>query len=113
MERNFALTNGALKDLATKCPSHDIDKVGQLFDTTDTVERLNNMAWFICVLNKWGEKRANGTFEGALTMDDIDAMEFDEIEVLFTQAMRVFKGDATPKTEVEPTSKKEEAAPRS
>lgn len=109
---NFALTNGAVKELCERCPNHDIEKVAELFETTDMIERLNNMEWFICILSKWGTKKATGSFDGALTMDDVDLMDITEIGELFNEAMKVFGNDAKPSSDVK-SAKKTKAAPKS
>lgn len=108
---NFALTNGAVKELCERCPNHDIEKVAELFETEDMVERLDNMEWFICILSKWGTKKATGSFDGALTMEKADLMDINEIGELFAEAMKTFSTDAKPSSEVKP-AKKTKAAPK-
>ena len=110
---DFALTNGAIKELCERCPGHDIDKISQLFDTDDMIERLDNMSWFICILSKWGTKRATGSFDGALTAEDIDNLNMDELTELFQNAMGISKIDAAPTVSVKATEKKAKAAPKS
>ncbi len=109
-EVGFAMTIGALKELAERCPEHDIEKIDVLFSSDDIVKTLDNMAWFISVLNRWYIYRNTKTFDGALEEADILAMDVDEVKALFGAAMRMFRNDSTPETQVEPV-KKPEAAP--
>lgn len=105
----FAMTLGAIKDLCQKAPGSDIDRVTELFDMDDMLGTLDNMAWFIMILNKWYVYKQTRSFEGMLTEDDVYAFEIDEIRALFADALATFKKDITPETEVE--GKKEKAAP--
>lgn len=101
----FALTTGAVKELCERCPNHDIEQVSVLFDTEDLIERLDHMSWFICILSKWGTKKMTGSFEGALTMNDIDTMDINEIGDLFAEAMKIFGKDSKPSGDVESVKK--------
>ena len=109
-ELGFAMTLGAMKELIQRCPGGDIDKLDNLFDDDDIVKTLDNMAWFVCVLNRWYTFRETGTFDGAITEKQIFALNMDEVKDLFAVAMRQFRKDSSPETEVEST-KKTEAAP--
>lgn len=108
----FAFTVGAIREVCERCPNHDIDKILDLFTEEDTIKRLDNMVWFICTLNKWGVFKETGSFDGALTENEILAMEMGDINEMFESAMASFKGDSTPEDETEP-AKKAEAAPKS
>ena len=111
MKRNFAFTIGAIREVCERCPDHDIDKLMDLFNEEDLIKRLDNMIWFICTLNKWAIYRDTGTFEGALTEDELLAMEMSDINEMFDDAMLSYAGDRQPETEIEPT-KKTKAAPK-
>lgn len=107
----FAFTIGAVKDLSDRCPAHDIDRLTELFENDNVGTTLENMAWFVHVLNKWYTYKTTRSFDGCLTEDDVLAMDVKEVRSLFDEAMISFRRDAKPTTEVEPT-KKDGAAPR-
>lgn len=100
----FAMTLGALKELLTRCPDGDISNIMSLF-TGNTAELFDNMAWFIVVLNRWYQYRETRSFDGAVTEDDILALNINELNALFDKAMAAFKTGNTPETEVTPTKK--------
>lgn len=104
-EIGFAVTLGALKELLERCPNGDITQIEKLFTGQDMTTMLENMAWFVRVLNKWYLYRETRSFEGAITEDDVFSLEIDEIQQMFTTAMKAFHRDRTPETEVEPTKK--------
>lgn len=108
----FAFTVGAIKEVCERCPGHDIENIMTLFAEEDTVQRLDNMVWFICTLNKWGVFRETNSFDGALTENDIYKMDMGDVNDLFDVAMSAFNGDSQTETETEP-EKKDEAAPES
>ncbi len=112
MKYKFAFTIGAIKDVCERCPEHDIARIDELFSEDDYFTTLNNMIWFITTLNKWAVFKETRSFEGALTENDIMAMEMAEINELFGDAMATFKSDQKSETEIEPT-KKAEAVPES
>lgn len=101
----FAYTIGAIKEVCARCPDHDPERIGELFNENKYVELLDNMAWFISTLSKWSERRTHGSDEGALTEDDIMLMDMDEINDLFAQAMAAFKRDQKSETEIKPAKK--------
>ena len=111
MKHKFALTIGAMKDICERCPDHDINQVEKLFSYDDYSTTLDNMVWFILTLNKWGVFRETKSFDGCLAEEEILAMDMNEINVLFAEAMSAFRNDGTPETEIEPT-KKAEAVPQ-
>lgn len=110
MKYKFAFTIGAIKDVCERCPDHDIARVDELFSDDDYFTTLNNMIWFITTLNRWAVFKETRSFDGALSENDIMAMDMAEIQELFADAMSTFKNDSAPETEVEPT-KKAEAVP--
>lgn len=112
MKYKFAFTIGAIKDVCERCPNHDIARIDELFSDDDYFTTLDNMIWFIVTLNKWAVFKETRSFEGALTDNDVMAMEMDEINELFSDAMATFNGDQKSDTEIEPT-KKAEAVPAS
>lgn len=101
VEVGFAMTLGALKEICKRAPGGDIDRMNELFDSDNVVDALDNMAWFICVLNKWHTYKETRSFEGSLVEDDIYALNIDEIKELFSVALATFKQDTVPETEVE------------
>ena len=103
----FAMTLGALKELSEKCPDKDIEKINTLFEGRNIVDTMDNMVWFVLVLNKWGTYKASRSFEGALTEDDVYSLEIDEIQGLFDPAMSAFRKDKTPSMEVVSNGKKD------
>lgn len=107
----FAMTLGALKELCERCPDNDIDKISTLFEGKNIVETMDNMVWFVLILNKWGTYKETRSFDGALTENDVYVLDIDEIQGLFDQAMSAFRKDKAPSMEVVPTGKKE-AAPK-
>lgn len=110
MSYKFAFTIGAIKDVCERCPDHDIARIDELF-SDDYYTTLNNMIWFITTLNRWAVFKETRSFDGALSEEDIMVMDMDEIKELFADAMKTFRNDSTPETEVEPT-KKAEAVPK-
>lgn len=110
MKRNFAFTIGAIKEVCERCPDHDINRLMELFNETDFIKQLENMTWFICTLNKWAVYKDTGSFEGALTEEDLLKMEMPDINAMFDEAMVSFAGDSKSETEVEPV-KKQKAVP--
>ena len=109
MEYKFAFTIGAIKDVCERCPDHDIAKIETLFRDDDYYTTLNNMIWFITTLNKWAVYKETRSFDGALSEEDILVMDMDEIKALFDDAMKAFRQDKEPQTEIE--AKKAEAVP--
>lgn len=107
----FAFTIGAIRDVCSRCPEHDIDRIEELFSDSDYIATLNNMVWFVVTLNKWAVYKDTRSFEGALTEDDVMAMEMDEINELFAAAISAFRNDQKTDTEIEPT-KKAKAVPK-
>ena len=105
MKRNFIFTIGAIKEVCERCPDHDIERIQELFNENDLVTLLDNMAWFISVLDRWTVKKETGSEEGALTSDDILLMDMKEVNALFADAMTTFKKDSKGETEIEPTKK--------
>lgn len=100
MKYKFAFTIGAVRDICERCPDHDIERIGELFDEHDFVSMLDNMAWFISVLNTWSVYKETGSRDGALQIDDILLMDMDEVNALFAQAMAAFNKDQTSETEI-------------
>lgn len=105
MKRNFTFTIGAVRDICERCPDHDIARIEELFTEDNYVKTLDNMAWFICVLDRWGQKKATGSDEDALTVDDIMLMNMSEINELFADAMSAFRNDQKSESEIAPTKK--------
>lgn len=108
----FAFTIGAVRDVCERCPDHNIERITELFDESDFVAMLDNMAWFISTLNKWSVLKETGSKDGALSIDDILLMDMDEVNDLFSQAMSAFNKDKSGETEIQP-AKKAEAVPKS
>jgi hypothetical protein len=102
----FTVTIGALKELIERCPDRDIEKITELFKGDDMIASLDHMAWFIAVLSRWHCYRETRTFDGAIDEADIYAMNTEEIQELFAEAMKTFRKDNTPTTEVTTTGKK-------
>lgn len=103
----FAFTIGAVRDVCERCPDHNIEKIGELFDEKDFVTMLDNMAWFISVLNQWSVQKETGSREGALTVEDVLLMDMEEVNALFAQAMAAFNKDQKGETEITNTKKAE------
>lgn len=105
MKKKFTFTIGAIKEVCERCPDHDIARIQELFNENDLVTMLDNMAWFISVLDRWTVKKETGTEEGALTIDDILLMDMEEINALFADAMAAFNKDSKSESEIEPVKK--------
>lgn len=112
MKRKFVFTIGAIKEACERCPDHDIERIEELFDENDMVSLLDNMAWFISLLNRWAVIKETGSADGALTEKQIMLMEMPEVKALFAEAMAAFKRDQQSETEITP-AKKTEAASKS
>lgn len=108
MKKKFAFTIGTIKEVCERCPNHDLDRLGELFSGTDYPATIDNMAWFICTLNKWAIFKETRSFDGAMTEDDVMAMDMPEVMALFDEAMAAFNKDKKPETEI--IAKKEKAA---
>ena len=79
MKKKFAFTIGTIKEVCERCPNHDLDRLGELFSGTDYPATIDNMAWFICTLNKWAIFKETRSFDGAMTEDDVMAMDMPAI----------------------------------
>lgn len=109
----FAFTIGAIRDVCERCPDNDIERVRELFDDNQNmVSMIDNMVWFITVLNKWYVYKETGSFDGAVKESELLGMEMSEIRDMFDSAMLAMKQDKEPDTEIEP-AKKDMAAPSS
>lgn len=106
-EYTFTFTIGAVRDICERCPDHDIERIGELFDEHDFVAMLDNMAWFISVLNQWSVFKETGSRDGALKVEDVLLMDMDEVNALFAQAMAAFNRDQKADTEITETKKAE------
>lgn len=111
MKYKFAFTIGTIKEVCERCPNHDLDRLGELFATNDYMKSIDNMAWFICTLNRWAVFKETRSFDGALQIDDVMAMEMPEVMALFDEAMATFNKDKKSETEIVPSKKAEAAQP--
>ena len=108
MKKKFAFTIGTIKDVCERCPDHNLDRLGELFAGSDYPQTIDNMAWFICTLNRWAVFKETRSFDGALTEEDILVMDMPEVMELFDEAMAAFNEDKAPQTQIVP--KKADAA---
>ncbi len=103
-ERNFCMTVGAAKRIAKLCPEGKLENLNVVMGTGNTVEMVDKVTEILVILNEGYEsKRAYeepGYTPDVLTVEELEALEIQELTKLQTEALRTMRRDQKPDVEV-------------
>lgn len=104
----FARTTWANIQLAKLCPGNDISKLNEIIETNDFVKQMDTMVSVVLILKESYDRREryfNKDYKApALTKEDLEMMNEDELLDLFNNSLEVFSRDG--ETTIETKTKK-------
>lgn len=104
---HFRCAVGAAAEIAALCPNGDIKRLGEVFEG-NYEHKIETLGKFCMILNAWYIKfeQSEGRTADALTNDDIMLMTTEEFEALTSEALAVYKHDASPTVKAKPKNAK-------
>ena len=98
------MTVGAAKRIAKLCPEGKLENLNVVMGTGNTVEMVDKVTEILVILNEGYEsKRAYeepGYTPDVLTVEELEALEIQELTKLQTEALRTMRRDQKPDVEV-------------
>lgn len=117
-EVNFALTVGSSTEISELCPDGNIERVGELFETSAYGKQVRSIAKLVCALSrgyetaKKYEEKANGVdyAPNPLTIEELTTLTPDDFNAVALEAFACLSKDRKTTVETEQPKKAEPKA---